>query len=83
MEKRSGSGEPMWWWEQEDLIFPGIPAKGGEGGDGGSDGYENGYVDGYEGRVRGTTIEDTKLASGFMLQMDFSFLNVENICGFT
>ena len=32
---------------------------------------------------RGPTTDVSKLAPGFMLQMDFAFLNVESICGFT
>ena len=32
---------------------------------------------------RGPTTDVSKFASGFMLQMDFSFFNVESIHGFT
>ena len=32
---------------------------------------------------RGPTIDVSKFAPGFMLQMDFSFFNAESICGFT
>ena len=32
---------------------------------------------------RGPTVDVSKFSPGFMLQMYFSFFNVESICGFT